>query len=278
MKRLAHISDLHFGRTDQAVVESLADELNGWGPDLIVASGDFTQRARSLEFLAARAFLNRLRFPVFAVPGNHDIEAYQLVRRFFFPYLRYRRYIARDLEPVWYDEEIGVVGINTVRRWRFEWNWSYGSVNNGQIRRVCSRLDAMRPELFRIVVGHHPFLPPDYAPETRTVLRAERALAAFDKHGVSLVLSGHLHRGYARFLKPMMEEGEVMGAVEQEPSGTETRRLLVVQAASATSTRLRDEPNAYNRIIIADGRATIEPHIWNGRGWEAAASPAAATA
>jgi hypothetical protein len=42
----------------------------------------------------------------------------------------------------------------------------------------------------------------------------------------------------------------------------------VVQGGSATSTRLRGEPNAYNRITIEDdGSAHIEGRIWDGKFW-----------
>src|SRR3954463_7318803 len=75
VRRLAHLSDLHFGRVDPAAVEGLVRSLEDARPDLIVVSGDFTQSARTGEFRAARAFLDRLPAPTFAVPGNHDPAA-----------------------------------------------------------------------------------------------------------------------------------------------------------------------------------------------------------
>lgn len=160
MRRIAHISDLHFDRVDDRVVAALCDELNGDVPDLVIVSGDFTQRARRREYLRAREFLAALKAPWFAVPGNHDISFHHLFQRFFDPFGRYRRYIHPDVEPTWQDDEIIVVGINTARRMSFELDWSHGRINEEQIARVERRLRSAPPHLFRIVVGHHPFLPP----------------------------------------------------------------------------------------------------------------------
>lgn len=271
MRRIAHISDLHFSWVDPAVVDGLAAELNADRPDLVIASGDFTQGARRAEFEQARAFLDRLSSPVLAVPGNHDITPYHLIQRFFDPYRRYRRYISPEIEPVWQDAEIAVIGVNTARRFALELNWSFGRINQRQIRRVTHLLEGLPAGLFRIVVGHHPFLPPDEAPETRVVGGAEEALACFDKHGVGLVLAGHLHRGYARSLRPVIEQGAVKGAVEKAPQESKARRMTVVQAGSATSTRLRnEEPNAYNRITVEGAEARIEARLWTGKAFESA--------
>lgn len=62
-------------------------------------------------------------------------------------------------------------------------------------------------------------------------------------------------------------------ATSDEPSAAASRErerapgrppLVVVQTASATSTRLRDEPNAYQRICIDNGRVLIRARVWSG--------------
>ncbi|CAH2605780.1 Metallophosphoesterase (plasmid) [Rhodovastum atsumiense] len=250
MTLIAHLTDLHFGAEDHAVVSALAEELTGDPPDLVAVSGDLTMRARRHEFRAARAFLDGLGAPVLAVPGNHDITPFALIERFLDPYGRWRQEVAAETEPIWHNGHVAVAGLNTARRYGQSLDWSRGRVTRKRLTGLAERFAAMPAGLVRIVVAHHPLVPPEGGPKVKLVGGAERAVMALTQLGVRLVLAGHLHRGYARFAS----------AAGDSP--------LIVQGATSTSVRLRGEPNAYNRIRIgADARPVISIRVWDGRAW-----------
>src|SRR4051812_2795481 len=104
MKTIAHISDLHFGRVDERVAEGLLADLRAIAPNLVVISGDLTQRARSSQFEQARSYLDKILFPQLVIPGNHDIPLFDLIRRFFSPLTRYKKYISDNLSPEYIDD------------------------------------------------------------------------------------------------------------------------------------------------------------------------------
>lgn len=274
--RIVHLSDLHFGHHDTELAAGLAADIADRHPDLIVVSGDFTQIGSRSEFEEARAFLDTLHVPVFAVPGNHDIPARNFWLRFFDPYRHYRRYIAEELEPFLEIGGVALAGLKTSRRMRAELNWSHGSISRDQLQRLEARFAAAAPDAIRVIVAHHPLLQPQAVMEMpmRLVRRADLALKTFAELGVRLVLSGHFHLSYVRRHEHLGEigEGDLHG-----PREAALAHVLVAQASSTISTRLRGDPNAYNLVDIDDHTITITVREWQGAGWvtrERATEPA----
>lgn len=263
--RICHLSDLHFGHHDEQLAGGLAADLTSQAPDLVIVSGDFTQLGTEIEFQAARAFLDTLEAPFFAVPGNHDVPARNLLRRFLDPYGLYRRYIAEDLEPFLEVGPIAIAGLKTSRRLRAELNWAHGSISRRQLGRLADRFSTANPDALRIVVAHHPLMQPDteVVKRMRLVRRADEALRTFSALGVRLVLSGHFHLSYVRRHAPgIVREGTPTGLRQASEAP-----ILVAQAASTISTRLRGDLNAYNLIDIADGEITVMVREWRDGHW-----------
>jgi len=252
MRTLAHISDLHFGRDDPAVVEGLCRDLLSHCPDLLVASGDFTQRGRRRQYARAAAFLSRLPFAKIVVPGNHDIPLFDLPRRFFYPLTRYQQYVSADLRPFYRDDQIAVLGINTARPFTFTWNgfWKDGRISPRQLEDIQRIVCSLPARLFKVVVTHHPFIPPPRLRLHGVVLGARRALGMLQKCGVDMLLAGHLHMGYSGDVRTHFE------AID--------RSIISVQAGTAVSTRRRREPNAYNLIAIDTDQVRITVRTWAG--------------
>jgi 3',5'-cyclic AMP phosphodiesterase CpdA len=245
MRTIAHLSDLHFGRVDAAVLEPLRRAIARLAPDVVVVSGDLTQRARASQFRQARAFLDALPRPQIVVPGNHDVPLYNVLQRFLSPLENYRRYICKDLEPTLIDDEIAVVGVNTARSLTFKG----GRVSEEQVERVRAKLCHLDESITKIVVTHHPFDLPSGWHSGQIVGRAVLAMRMFAACGADLLLAGHIHLSHA---------GETTAR-----SDIEGYSGVLVQAGTATSTRARGEANSFNVIRTFEGRVTVEQHTWS---------------
>jgi 3',5'-cyclic AMP phosphodiesterase CpdA len=248
MRTLAHISDLHFGTVKPVLAKGLRASLMARQPDLIVVSGDLTQRALIKEFEQAGRYLAALPFPILVVPGNHDIPAYNLLARVATPFHRYQKHITPDLSPTFHDLELAVLGINTARV--LTW-WGNGRVSQDQMKDIRTQLCAVPEQRTKILVSHHPFFPHPIRRKKRVVGRAHRTLQTIDHCGLNMLLAGHFHMSYAG------ASHSVYTLLEQS--------ILVIQAGTALSRRTRKEQNAYNLIDIGEHQVWLTVYMWNGQ-------------
>ncbi|MBY0494741.1 MAG: metallophosphoesterase [Cyanobacteria bacterium] len=234
MRTLVHLSDLHFGRIDRALVEPLRRAVSDLQPDLVAISGDFTQRARRSQFADARAFIDSLKAKTLVVPGNHDIPLYDFVERLAAPLARYRKYISADLEPEYQDEEMIVLGVNTARSMVFP--FGEGRFSMQQVDRILERLKNIPKSLLRVIVTHHPFDLPPGVHERRLVGRYAMAMERLAAASADLFLSGHLHISHVSHVADRYKAGGHAGLIVQ--AGTVSTRGRGGQAPSFNVLRL----------------------------------------
>jgi 3',5'-cyclic AMP phosphodiesterase CpdA len=249
---LLHISDLHFGPPYVPEVgESLLAFAHDLQPDLIVASGDFTQRAKREQFAAARAYLDRLPpVPLVVTPGNHDVPLYRIKERMIDPFGLYREYICPDLDTTLELPGIAVVALNSTAPRRAITN---GRVDSWQVDLAVRTFRAASPEALRVVVAHHHFAPPPDFEKAEVMPRSKRALDAFTSARVDVVLGGHLHRAY------IGNSLDVYAGVDREHG------IVIVQSGTSTSRRGRArerEKNSFNVLRLDERMIRVTHHMF----------------
>ena len=187
---ILHLSDPHFGTEDPAAVEALVMLSELERPDVVVASGDITRRAREGEFVGAQRFFNRLRTRhTLVLPGDHDIPLWDLPRRMLTPYASFRRYFGDNLEPRLASDQVWIAGLLSVRRWRHR----DGALSADQIERTADWLAKAPRQALKVVVTHHPVAVLRWHEEDDVLSGAPRALERWLDAGVDIVLGGHTH-------------------------------------------------------------------------------------
>ncbi|WP_022681320.1 metallophosphoesterase family protein [Sphingobium bisphenolivorans] len=257
MARIAHLSDIHFGANDPKIVAATEAWLHQQQPDLVIISGDLTQRARQEQFREASAWVNRLRaagLKLLVIPGNHDVPLYDIFRRFGAPLRRYKRYISNDLCPFYEDDEVAILGLNTARSLTIK----DGRLNHEQMRMMRERFAPVAAAKTRILVTHHPLfaMPIGKGGElSEAVGRHDDAVKAARDAGIHIALAGHFHRTYAEAAQKMVADAG--GA-------------LVIQAGTATSTRLRNaEPQSFNWLHVRHfDDIELQVVVWDGASFQ----------
>lgn len=252
MFTILHISDLHFGPAFVPhVAEALLKIAPRLAPDAIVASGDFTQRAKPQQFTEARAFLDRLPpAPLIVTPGNHDVPLYRFKERLFSPYELYQRHIRDELDSVVKVGNVVFVSLNSTSPLR--------AITNGRISEeqldFCSRSLADVPDgAVKIVVAHHHFAPAPDFDKDQVMPKAKRAMDRFIRLGVDMVLGGHMHRAY------------IGNSLDVYTGPDREQGLIIVQCGTTTSRRGRGrerEKNTFNLIQFDDQTIDITHYMY----------------
>lgn len=202
MRRLLHISDLHFGAEDGLALRAVERFAAQEAIDALIVSGDLTQKGRPYEFAAAAGWLGRFSAPVVVTPGNHDTSLLNLYSRAVRPFARYARHTAPVAVEALQFPDLWIATINTARGMQLRRNWALGAVNAKQLDDVAAAFAQAPPGAVRALVCHHPLIGPPESPLRGSTRGGFEAAAALAGMGVDLVLSGHLHVPFAQPLPP----------------------------------------------------------------------------
>lgn len=249
MREILHLSDIHFGphhlpRLAEGILEWVAQD----PPDVVVLSGDLTQRAKPEQFRQARAFVDRFPMPTVVVPGNHDVPLYRVWERVFLPFGCYRKHFAEELEPVYRDETLLIVGINTAHGWTLK----DGRIRLRRLLEVGELLRQAPDPLLKVVVAHHHLIPPPSFGTQSVLANAFEAMDLFSSVGLDLVLSGHLHRAY-------IGNSEEFYPKDRPP-------VVIAHSGTTTSSRGRAGErgkNTCNRIRFDERQLLVSHYRWD---------------
>ncbi|MEP0547946.1 MAG: metallophosphoesterase [Rhodothermales bacterium] len=242
--RLAHLSDIHFGKiAHERVVPALVEEVNDGGLDLVVISGDLTQRARTSEYEAARAMIDAFRPPVLVVPGNHDVRAWwhNPFERIFRSASRFRRFIGDDTTPSFAADGVAAFGLNSAHGLTIKG----GKIRPRHLDRMRTFFEAQPPEAFRVLVVHHHLTRLRALGSHDIAHGAKKALQAAGSANVELLLCGHLHMSHVENVEIDVELGQ---------------RIVIASAGTATSSRGRGtnrDVNFYNHVCVWPDHFTV---------------------
>jgi 3',5'-cyclic AMP phosphodiesterase CpdA len=246
--RLVHLSDTHFGSEDKGAIEAALAMAHDLAPSLTLVTGDLTLAGRPAEFLAARAWLDRLPRPMLATPGNHDTPYWNLVLRSLTPFDRWRRYIGAHESAVFEGPGLAVYALNTARGAQLRPNWALGAISRAAVDDIAARL-AGAAGCLRVFACHHPLIEVEGAPVSGGVHGGDAATRALCEAGVDLILTGHLHNPFAR---PLPYGGG----------------CSYIAGAGTLSRRTRGVPASFSVIEAAADTLTVTAQAWTGSHFE----------
>jgi len=296
--RWLHLSDIHESKRDghlrRRMYANILEEVKRQNPpDLVFLTGDLAFAGKESEYLSLECdFIAPLKellpreTPIFMVPGNHDLDRERSTNpRAWFEkpgeaerfqstgdqgaifrkdvlLPRFAAYSAFDRRTsawgsAWLESEAGsvswsqkigstqvaVVGLNTAWLSHDDHDWGKLTPGRQMIDAALSAADKANPDLL-FVLGHHPIEALVGDGDDSDGQRFRERL----KQKKAIYLHGHRH------------------ATATGRIGYEARSALTIQAPSAY--QAHDKPRWRNGLIWAEarpaeGRAVLEPRIWN---------------
>lgn len=232
---IIHFSDLHFGRIQDKVLKDLDQYLedNKDIINLVILTGDLTQRAKKEQFIAAKDFLSKIKVPVFVVPGNHDVPLYNLFLRFFSPYSRFKKYMGNLISNFYEDDDIAVFGLCTVNPLKVQ----EGRISETDIKNVTEKFKKVPAHKIKILAGHHPIA-------TYEEPKIKKLFEKLIELKPDFLLWGHDHQSSVKYFDE------------------KTKTLPLMLASGTTiSSRVRVEANSFNLICVTGTDVVVKTMV-----------------
>jgi 3',5'-cyclic AMP phosphodiesterase CpdA len=248
MKKIVHISDLHFGTENSKIVNHLIDDINEIKPDVIVVSGDLTQRAKTKEYSKAKIFLKNLDYHTVVIPGNHDIPLYNIWGRIVHPFKKFETYFDH-IDRYYSDDILEIIGLNSVRNLR----WKSGKLSSEQLEIGAAEVKKSGKNIIRILVIHHNLFHISSRRDAVKLFKTKRLHHWLMQNNIDIILFGHDHKS---MVQPILFDDDKIFD------------FILIQAGTATSNRTRGFPNSYNVIEISDDDCKIKIREYKNQKFE----------
>ncbi len=244
--RLLHYSDPHFGAYQPRIAREASSLAKRLDPDLTVVSGDFSMRGRRFEFALAKEWLASLPEPLVTFPGNHDVPGLNhIIDRFFSPFRRFRKHVSEVEEPSVKLGDIGSLATaNSCTPFGWHLDWSRGFLSPIQLHAMENFFQNLPENQLRVYGIHHPVL--GSGDKARALVSPMPLVRpSLQRAGIDLILAGHFHQSRIALFPETLSDA---------------RKLVVSQAPSICSTRLKGEPNGFHLLTLS--RDAIEIELW----------------
>jgi 3',5'-cyclic AMP phosphodiesterase CpdA len=248
--RILQFSDVHFGCEHRHACEAALDFAHAAPSDLILITGDITQKGYPDEFAAAGAWIRRLPDPRFVIVGNHDVPYWSLTARLFHPWRAFETATGHPAhDHQFLSPSLMVRGVVTARGWQASPNWSKGVIDLDQPRRAAAALRQAPVGALRVLACHHPLVEMIGTPMTGDVKRGDDAALIFAEAGVDIITTGHVH---VPFALPIALGDHCSYAV----------------GCGTLSHRERGAPPSFNQIDWDGREIVVTSMAWTGRAFE----------